>query len=38
MLGHLVLSHHDADAETRFPPPLPFRWIAWLTAVFFRRR
>lgn len=37
MLGHLVLSHHDGDGETRVHPSLPFRRVWQFLAAFFRR-
>ncbi len=36
MLGHLVLSHNDANGETRLPAPLVFRWIRALWIALLR--
>jgi hypothetical protein len=37
MLGHLVVSHYEGEAETRIAPSLSVRRLRQLLAALFRR-
>jgi hypothetical protein len=37
MLGHLVVSHYEGDAETKVYPSLPIRRVWQFLAALFRR-